>query len=382
MKKTKLDEKQIAIKEKLDSLSKQLELSKESKFSFFKKAAPERKSIYIFGDVGRGKSMLMKGFYNNLDSKKTYFHFNEFMENIHLNLKEIRSEKKYHSDELIEATKRLILNYKVLCFDEFQVNDIADAMLLSRIFHYIFSQKVIVIFTSNFAPQNLYINGLQREKFLEFVDLVLSKNCEILNLDSEIDYRKKYSLANETRFFLQNEKESFYKVIDELKEEKEFKKNSLKVWGRKITVNRSFEVDFEDIKKCFVPTSELQNLNKKSAFLKKKVKIALLDFKEIVDSNYGASDFRAMASEFDLIFLINLCKFSGDDINEARRFVLFIDEIYEKKLAFLILSKVEMSNIFDRYYLENVNSRIFLRARSRISEIKSDAYFLASKIFN
>lgn len=374
MKKIKLDKKQSVIKEKLDNLSICVETDQKSKFSFFKKTKIHPKSLYIFGDVGRGKSMLMKGFYNSVDCKKTYFHFNDFMENIHINLKDIRLEKNQYKDELAEATKRLVLNYEVLCLDEMQVNDIADAMLLSRIFEYIFSQKIIVIFTSNFAPHNLYPNGLQREKFIEFVELILLKNCEVLNLDSEIDYRKEFPLSNETRFFQQDEKESFYKLIDVLKEDKELKNKNLKVWGRKVVINRTFETDFRNIHKCFIPSSDIKIPSKKS-------KIALLDFEEIINSNLAASDFRVMASEFDLIFLINLSKFSPNDINEARRFVLFIDEIYEKKLALLVLSKVNIENIFDKYYLENANSRIFLRSRSRISEIKSDSYFLASKIF-
>lgn len=382
MKKIKLDEQQKIIKDKLDDLAKAV-LSKEKKrFSFLKKDKENIKSLYIFGDVGRGKSMLVKGFYNSLNCKKVYFHFNDFMENIHVNLKDIRSEKKYYSDELIEAVKRLVGSYEVLCFDEFQVSDIADAMLLARIFHYVFSKKIIVVFTSNFAPQNLYPDGLQREKFLEFVDLVLLKNCEILNLDSEIDYRKKYSLANEIRFFLKEQKDLFYQIIDKLTEDQEFQEKALKVWGRKVVIKKTFEIDFDKVKNCFVPSSTLENLNKKPQIFKPKVKIAVFNFEEIINSNFAASDFRAMANEFDLIFLINLTKFNDCDVNEAKRFVLFVDEIYEKKLAFLILSKVEIEDIFDKYYIESKNSRIFLRARSRINEIKSDSYFLASKIFN
>ncbi|MBL6665160.1 MAG: cell division protein ZapE [Rickettsiales bacterium] len=382
MKKIKLDAQQQEIKTKLDELGKLIASKKEKRFSFFKKEGPTPKSLYIFGDVGRGKSMLVKEFYSSVKCKKIYFHFNDFMENIHLNLKDIRSEKKYYSDELIEAVKRLVGDYKLLCFDEFHVSDIADAMLLSRIFHYIFSQKIITIFTSNFAPQLLYPDGLQREKFLEFVDLVLLKNCDILNLDSNIDYRKKYSLANETRFFLKEEKELFYTLIDDLKEQKELKAKNLKLWGRKITITKTFEADFKKVKDLFVSASKLENLNKNNKIFKKKIKIALFNFDEITNSNFASSDFRAIANEFDLIFLINLTKFGDCDINEAKRFVLFIDEIYEKKLAFLILSKVELKDIFDKYYTQSKNSRIFLRARSRINEIKSDAYFIASKIFN
>lgn len=378
MKNIKLDEKQKEIKARLDSLSKQIVQEKKSIFSFFKKESPTEKSLYIFGDVGRGKSMLMKGFYNSISVSKRYFHFNEFMENIHLNLKEIRDEQKYYPDELIEATKRLISQYKVICFDEFQVNDIADAMLLSRIFNYIFSQNIIVIFTSNFAPHNLYPDGLQRQKFLEFVDLVLLKNSHILNLDSEVDYRKKYSWANETRFFLSAEKDAFFSIIDNLKEEQSFKTKTIKVWGRKILIKKTLDIAFDNIKKTFLPTLNSQDTDK----CKKKIKIAIFDCSEIINSNLAASDFRAIANEFDLIFLINLSKFSADDVNEARRFVLFIDEIYEKKLALLTLSTVNIADIFDKYYLQKANSRIFLRSRSRISEIKSDSYFLASKIFN
>lgn len=380
MKKIKLDQQQKLIKASLDDLASKLHKQKKPSFlNFFKKNPYQEnlKSIYIFGDVGRGKSMLMQEFYQKAKVEKFYSHFNEFMEMIHLNLKDIRQENKYYKDELIEATKRIVKNNKLICFDEFGVSDVADAMLLSRIFNYIFSQKIIVVFTSNFAPKKLYPNGLQRQRFLEFVDLILLKNCQILNLDSTTDYRKKYSTSHDIRFFKIEQKELFYNIIDNLKQQQNFQKKTLKVWGRKINIQKTFNANKTIIKKYFLNISQ-QQTNKISK--KSQIKIAVFDFHEIVNNDFSASDFRVISKEFDLIFLLNLEQLKMEDINEAKRFVLFIDEIYEKKVALLILSNINITNIFDKYYHNCLNSRIYLRAKSRINEIKSDTYFFASKI--
>jgi cell division protein ZapE len=350
----KLDSQQKLVAQKLSNLS--LKLNEDVSQSFWQKIFDFKKSknhsiksLYIFGDVGRGKSMLMKGFYDSLNGiPKTYFHFNEFMQQIHKMLRDIRKEDKKYKDELIEAIKRVIKENRILCFDEFQVVDIADAMLLSRIFSYLFSNDILVIFTSNSEPKQLYKNGLQREVFLEFVDKVLLKNCEVLYLNSPTDYRSQYRHNLTERYFISNKKnrELVKNIIENLREGKAFKSKKIKLWGREIKIKKT-----------------LSN-------------IAVLKFDELCRENYAAADYQAICQNFDLIFLLQVPCLMPEDANEAKRLMLFIDEVYENKVALIVLAKTKSQEI----YKSGIGSEAFTRTVSRLNEIRSDNYWQASKI--
>ncbi len=330
-----LDSKQKSVQKRLKELAK--EIANQEPLGFWQKIFGAKnkqiKSLYIYGGVGRGKSMLMKKFYNSLkDYPKIQIHFNSFMQSIHEALRDIRNEDKKYKDQLIEATRRVVIGKELatnnqqpttklsqlICFDEFQVVDIADAMLLSRIFSYLFSQNIIAVFTSNSHPMDLYKNGLQREIFLEFVNKVLIVNAEILHLDSETDYRSLYKKNLTKRYFLESEngEAEIKKIIKNLTEGKETKEKEVEVWGRKITINKTFgDVAPE--------------------------RIAITNFNEICKENYAAADYRAICKNFDLIFLKKLPKLTKEDVNEARRFILFIDEIYENKVALIVNSQAK-----------------------------------------
>ena len=349
-----LDAKQIVIKERLDSLT--ASLAKEISQSFLQRLLTSQskiKSLYIHGDVGRGKSMLMKKFFNSLDNlpktpSRVEFHFNAFMQEMHETLFNIRQEKKSVPDELIEAVKRVIKNNKVICFDEFQVTDIADAMLLSRIFSYLFENNFIVVFTSNSKPSDLYKNGLQREIFLEFVNHILLKNCDVLHLDSATDYRSQYCQSITQRFFIESDESNseINKIINNLTGDKPLKPSSVKVWGREIKLKNTSD------------------------------KIMVVNFDEICQNSLSASDFRAICKNFNLIFLMQIPKLLPEDVNEAKRFMLFIDEVYENKVALITSSKTSAENI----YKNGTGSEAFTRSVSRLNEIKSDYYWQMSKI--
>ena len=276
MKKILLDSQQIAVQESLKKLATNLKNVAEE--GFLKKIlAPKSqlKSIYIYGDVGRGKSMLMKSFFDSLiKTPKIYFHFNAFMRKIHEALRDIRKEKNKFKDELIEAVKRVIKDKQVLCFDEFQVLDIADAMLLGRIFSYLFKEEILVVFTSNSKPLDLYKNGLQREIFLEFVENILLKNCEVLYLDSPTDYRAQYRKNLAKRYFINNNKNRTLvkEIIANLTNSQKLKSKKLMVWGREIKIKKTFG------------------------------KIAVINFDELCRVDFAASDYQAICQNFDLIF--------------------------------------------------------------------------------
>ena len=349
-KKIIFDNQQIQLQKKLQTIAQALEKGVQSNFiaNLFsaKNSLNKVRGLYIYGSVGCGKTTLMQDFYNSLNkTSKIYFHFNAFMRKIHEALRDIRLEEKKYKDELIEAVKRVALEKKVLCFDEFQVLDIADAMLLGRIFSYLFSQGVVVIFTSNSAPHQLYKNGLQREVFLEFVDKVLLQNCEAIKLDSTTDYRLLYRDNLSKRYFVSNQKNraEVKEIIANLTKEQPLKPRKIKVWGRDVKLKKTFE------------------------------KIAVINFDDVCRLELAASDYQAIAKEFDLIFLLKLPALTAQDKNEARRFTLLIDEIYENKTAMIILAKTSIDKIYAEPYEYSA------RTVSRLKEIKSDFYWKNSK---
>ncbi len=341
-----LDPQQIFVEKKLNQLAQDLE--NRASGNFLKKIILPKnqlKSFYIHGNVGRGKSMLMKVFFESLvKTSKIYFHFNSFMRAIHEALRDIRKEEKNFKDELIEAVKRVVKKNSVICLDEFQVLDIADAMLLSRIFSYLFERGVVVVFTSNSAPLALYKNGLQREVFLEFVEKILLKNCEVLFLDSPTDYRSKYVKNLTKRYFFLNKKnrEEVKQIITQMTDGAKLKASKIKVWGREIKIKKTYK------------------------------KIAVFNFDDLCRAEFGASDYQAICQNFDLIFLLKIPQLLPEDANEARRLMLFIDEVYEKKTALIILAKTKSEKIYE----SGNGAEAFKRTVSRLNEIKSDQYWV------
>lgn len=351
MHKIKLDFAQSQLLARLEKLASFIEKRSNNGFLgkfFSKNQENDIKSLYLYSAPGHGKTLLMRKFYAKLHkTPKIYFHFNSFMRQIHHLLRDIRAEDKKYNDELIEVTKRIIADKKVLCFDEFQVHDIADAMILGRIFSYLFSQNIIVILTSNSHPQDLYKNGLQREIFLEFIDKILLKNVEVIKLENEVDYRLQYKQNLTKRYFVANarNRQEVNEIIANFTKEKTSKLRLIKVWGRDVKIENTFE------------------------------NIAIINFDEICKTELGASDYKEICQEFDLIFLLKLPIFTTSDKNEARRFMLFIDEIYENKTALIILAKVKIDKIF-----ADEKDKIFhARVISRLNEIKSDEYWQNSK---
>lgn len=350
-KKIHFDQAQTSLFKRLEDLAYSLE--NEGKVSFFDKfklVAEKKspKSLYLYSAPGHGKTMLMKKFYEKLEkTPKIYFHFNAFMRLVHEVLRDIRGEEKKYKDELIEAIKRIIGTKKVLCFDEFQVQDIADSMLLGRIFSYLFAQNIVIVATSNSKPQDLYKNGLQREIFMKFVDNILLKNVDVIKLENDTDYRLQYKKNLSKHYFIdsQESQKELNEIIENFTKLQNKENKIIKVWGREILIEKAFD------------------------------NIAIFDFVEICKSNFSASDYKEICKTFDLIFLLNLPKLTSQDRNEARRLMLFIDEIYENKNALIILAKTKIDEIFEDKKDANANARMI----SRLHEIKSDEYWSNSK---
>jgi cell division protein ZapE len=346
MSKIKLDNTQTELYKKIEEIAKiHAKNQKISVFSqVFGKKPQKIKSIYIQSAPGRGKTMIMRKFYDNVKIPKAYFHFNDFMYQIHQNLHEIRSKNKFYEDELIQALKMTVKNAKIICFDEFQVHDIADAMILGRIFTYFFSSKILLIITSNTKPQDLYKNGLQRELFMQFVNNILLKNIEIVKLDDKIDYRTQFTSDLNIRYFVKNY-EKIAEIIKNHTKESEIWPRTIKIWGRELQIKQSYK------------------------------NIAIINYTDLCQEKHSASDYRAICKEFSLIFLLNLPILTKNEKDELKRLMLFIDEVYENKVALIILAESEIEKI----YKDCKDDNSFNRAISRLKEIKSDHYFNNSK---
>ncbi|MDA7705465.1 cell division protein ZapE [Rickettsiales bacterium] len=329
-----LDRHQTVIFKELAKISQDLNRKKYFWNKLFNKN--NSKSLYIYGSVGRGKSLLMNYFFNLIKVKKSYFHFNDFMQKIH---KEMHYHRLQSQDNnILQITiDKILQDSKILCLDEFQVHDIVDAMILSDVFKYIFQQNIIVIFTSNSYPANLYKNGLQRGYFLRFINNILFKKCKILNLDGNEDYRSQDIDPNSNFIYPINE--SNIKIFDDILDGyvlgNKMTSWSCNILGRNITIDNSYN------------------------------NIALIDFMELFGGNSGVADYMKICKKFDFIFVKNIPILNNDLNNETKRFILFIDEAYENNVKLIILSQ----NSIDKIYEDGLLYDLFSRAASRLKQL-------------
>ena len=312
------------------------------KQSFIKKIFKDKKNklgFYLVGDVGVGKTMILNFFFESLKEKKSRLHFNEFMVKFHDFIFE--NKKKGNDNGLEKFVKDLSDKAKILYFDEFQVTNIVDAMILGKLFKKIFEEKIKVIFSSNTNINDLYKDGLQREQFIPFLK-ILENNCTELELNIEEDYRATRN-ANLSRFLSPIDNSSnfkFNKFFRKATKDKIQTTKSLEVKGRKLV----FENFYEGVLK--------------------------VSFDEICNRNLGSEDYIEIANQSDFIFIENLPNFNESNFNQQQRFITFIDIIYEKKIPLMIKSEIELN------LLQSANSmkEPFKRTVSRLYELTSQNF--------
>ena len=302
-------------------------------FNFLTKKVPQR--IYIHGDVGRGKTFLMDMLFEEINhEKKIRLHFHRFMQNLHEELKNYEGA----TDPLKKIVRDLSKKYECLCFDEFYVEDIADAMLLGKFMTELFESDLSFFATSNIAPKNLYEGGLQRKLFLPAIKAIETA-CEIYHLDSNVDFRLR-ALEKSGSYFYPSDKnmEIIEEIFNEITQNKKNKESFITINNRKIDI---------------------------LAFSKG---VLWVKFLQICSSPRSAADYIEISKEFHTIVLSDVPIINSDD--EARRFISFIDECYDRKVK-LIISAAELP---EKIYVKSRLEEKFKRTVSRLTEMQSKDY--------
>lgn len=308
------------------------------------------KGLYFHGGVGRGKSMLMDMFFDTAPvNRKRRVHFHAFMLEVHDFLHARRTARKRGEDDghlgadLIRYADKVAAESWLLCFDEFHVNDVADAMILGRLFTALFDRGVVTVMTSNIAPEDLYKDGLQRDRFLPFIDL-LRKKCEIVAFDGDTDFRMRRVREIGVYFWPldQDSRQCLDKVFAEMRGHAEIEPVTLKIKGRK------FEIP----------------MAAKDA--------AWLTFTELCGEARGAADYLAIAERFHTVILEGIPKLTDELRNETRRFITLIDALYEQKTRLIATAEA----LPEKLYTGTENAQPFERTVSRMIEMQSKEYIL------
>lgn len=308
----------------------------------------EAQGAYVWGDVGRGKSMLVNGFYEWIPlpaAAKRRVHFHAFMREVH---ERMHAWRKLHEgrDMLPQVVKEIASGLRLLCLDEIQVHDVTDAMILSRLFSQLFDMGIAVIFTSNRAPEALYQSGLQRDQFEQFI-MLLKQKMPILQLKGTNDYRLMQLRSLHEVYHVcttGNGNDWLYDIYRALTMEAESTPVQLHIKGRNLLVEKA------------------------------AAGIAWMTFEELCERPLGAGDYLELASEFHTLLLQDVPALGPEKRNEAKRFVTLIDALYEQKVK-LICTAAALPGAL---YPTGDGSFEFARTASRLEEMQSEAYLAAS----
>lgn len=300
-----------------------------------------KQGLYIFGDVGRGKSMLMDLFFGTAPvDAKMRVHFHEFMRDVHAALHRLRKSGQ-EGDPIVAVAREIAKKSWLLCFDELQVSDIGDAMILGRLFDQLFSLGVVVVTTSNRHPDDLYKDGLQRERFLPFI-AEIKKRLDVLELNSERDYRlgrKKGMQVYHSPLCPESDAE-LVRCFARLTGGVPAAEEEIHVQGRILTVPKAADG------------------------------VAWFHFDDLCRKALGASDYLELATLYHTVILSGVPTLSPDNRDAAKRFVTLIDALYEHKVTFVCTAAAPPQTL----YPSGDGAFEFQRTVSRLMEMQSAEY--------
>jgi cell division protein ZapE len=312
------------------------------------------KGLYIHGDVGRGKSALMDMFFESAPTaRRRRVHFNQFMTETHQRIHEWRNlspeersrrpefVREAEDDPIAPVAKRILSEAALLCLDEFQVNDVADAMILGRLFEKLLTSGVIIVLTSNTAPDDLYENGLNRQLFLPFIALIKDR-LDMVELNGPRDYRlERMSGVSVYNTPLGAEADAAMDAA----------------WRRLTDTAKSESLTLEVLeRKIHVPQAAGG--------------VARFTFDALCGEALGAADYLALAQNFHTLLIDRIPRLGPEQSNEARRFTLLIDTLYDEKVKLVCSAASPPQEL----YTDGENAQAFRRAASRLMEMQSEDY--------
>jgi cell division protein ZapE len=335
-----LDHAQIAALDRLQQLADDLVAFRDARKSALKRlfgGVEVPRGVYLWGGVGRGKSLLMDSFYATVPiRRKTRVHFHAFMRDVHGALAELRQEE----DPLAAVAAQIANRYRLICFDEFHVDDIADAMILGRLLEGLFAHDVVLVATSNYAPDDLWPNGLLRERFLPAIALIKAR-LDVVEVDAGVDYRLRAL-----------ERAEAYHV------------------PAGPAADAAMAAAYETMRGGPEESAQLSIDGRTLAARRRAGSIVWFDFAALCEGPRSQRDYLELARRFSVLFLSDIPAMSADAGDVARRFTWLIDILYDPRVKLVASAAVPPGAL----YAAGPDVRDFSRTVSRLAEMRTRDY--------
>jgi cell division protein ZapE len=303
---------------------------------------PVPRGVYLWGDVGRGKSFLMDAFFATVPViRKARVHFHEFMRGVHTELHELKGT----AEPLDEVAQRIARRHRLICFDEFHVSDIADAMILYRLLDRLLALNVGFVITSNYAPDTLYPDGLHRDRMLPAIDL-LKDRLEVVHVDGGVDYRRRAMERIEAY---------------------------LTPWGA--AAEQALAAAFDRVAEVEDDDPVLIIESRTIRARRRAGGVVWFDFAVLCGGPRSQNDYLELAAQFHTVVLSNVPQMSAGQASEARRFTWLVDVLYDHRVKLLLSAEVPAAELYAAGALSNE----FTRTASRLEEMQSRAYLESSR---